>query len=301
MPRTSSAADESYDLKTPTGMISGSLVMPAKVVKPPVVLIIAGSGPTDRNCNGPQLRTDAYRLLAQSLEDRGIASVRYDKRGIAGSAAALASESDIRFDDYVNDAAGWIRQMRADRRFGRVAIAGHSEGSLIGMIAAEQAPVDAFATLEGVGFPAPAVIRRQLRPKLANLPDLNSANERILNELSAGRTIQDVPNQLLALYRPSIQSYLIAWFRYDPRVEIAKLQCSVTIVQGTADIQVTVEDAKALAAVLPAAKLVIVNGLSHVLKQAPDPSPDAQLRTVYSDPSLPIDDTVPSAITNALS
>ena len=84
-------------LKTPTGDIAGSLVVRPGTAQHPVVLIIAGSGPTDRDGNSPApiapgktLRTDSYKLLAQALAAEGIASVRYDKRGIGASAKAMA-------------------------------------------------------------------------------------------------------------------------------------------------------------------------------------------------------------------
>lgn len=298
--RAARAEDGSYDLATLTGTIYGTLSFPAGGSKPAVVLIIAGSGATDRNCNGPGIKTDAYLLLAQALAARGFASVRYDKRGIAASRAAGPSEANLRFDDYIADAEAWTAQLRNDGRFGKIAIAGHSEGSLIGMIAAQRAGVDAFVSLDGAGRPAADVLRSQLQPKLALAPDLHAANERILNALIHGQTVDDVPSELLVLYRPSVQPYLISWFRFDPRTEIAKLTGPVTIIQGTADLQVPVDDAKALSAAHPGATLVLIDGMSHVLKHASDASPAAQVQTVYVDPSIPIEPLVPATIAAAL-
>ncbi|HEY1729680.1 MAG TPA: alpha/beta fold hydrolase [Candidatus Baltobacteraceae bacterium] len=285
--------DENYDLQTPTGTIYGSLTMPAPSEVKKVVLIIAGSGPTDRNCNSPAgIHTDAYLLLAKGLAERGIASVRFDKRGIAASAAAASSESDLRFETYISDAQAWVRRLRSDGRFKHVTIAGHSEGSLIGMIAARNESADGYASLEGPAFPAAAILRTQLAEQLSAYPDLKAANDRILKALSAGQTTPDVPSQLLALYRPSIQPYLISWFRYDPRTEIAKLSCPVTIIQGTADLQVSVDNGKALRDALPRARLVMIAGMSHVLKDTSSDSLSVQQTTVYTDPRLPIDSTL---------
>ncbi len=267
----------------------------------PVVLIIAGSGPVDRDGNTqPYLRTDAYRLLAQGLAAYGIASLRYDKRAIGASAAAMQSESSLRFDDYVADAAAWVTRLRGDGRFNRLAIAGHSEGSLIGMIAAQRVPVEAFVSLDGAGYPAADVLRMQLAPQLATAPELDAANTRILESLLAGRIDPDVPPALAALYRPSIQPYLMSWFRYDPRIEIAKVRSVVTVVQGTADFQVPVDQGQALAAAHPGGRLVLVPGMSHVLKPADHMSREQQIQTVYTDPSFPLDPAVIRSIIDAL-
>jgi pimeloyl-ACP methyl ester carboxylesterase len=293
--------DSAYDLSTATGTIAGTLTRPPQAGRCPVVLIIAGSGPVDRDGNTqPYLRTDAYRLLARALAGHGIASVRYDKRAIGASAAAMKSESDLRFDDYVGDAAAWVAKLRGDGQFARIAIAGHSEGSLIGMIAAQRAPVDAFVSLEGAGYPAADVLRMQLAPQLAGAPDLAAASARILEALLAGRVDADVPVLLGALYRPSVQPYLISWFRYDPRAEIAKVPASVTVVQGTADFQVPVDHGEALAAAHPGSALVLVPGMSHVLKAADKMAREQQIQTVYVDPSIPLDPAVTEAVVHAI-
>ena len=294
-------AEAAYDLDTPTGKLYGTLATPAGARKPAVVLIVAGSGPTDRDCNaGAALRTDAYRLLAAALLPRSIASVRYDKRGVAASSSAASSEGALRFETYVDDVVAWIGKLRGDGRFGPIAIAGHSEGALVGILAAQRAKVDAFVSLEGPGVPAQDSIRRQLRPRLATLPELAKASDRILDALRDGHTVADVPEALRALYRPSVQPYLISWFRYDPRVEIAKLSTRTAIVQGTFDLQVSVDDARALAAARPAATLTLVERMSHVLKDAADATLASQMKTVYANPSLPIDLAVPAAIAAAL-
>ena len=295
------AVEVTYNLVTATGTLYGTLGLPGDARKPAVVLIIAGSGPTDRDGNaGVTLRTDAYRLLAAALVDRGIASVRYDKRGVAASSAAVRSEADLRFETYVDDAVAWLAKLHRDGRFGSIAIAGHSEGSLIGMLAAAHSKVDAYVSLEGAGFPAQDVLRRQLKPRLAALPELAAANERILTALTQGRAVPDVPEALQALYRPSVQPYLVSWFRYDPRVAIAKVSARTAIVQGTFDIQSLPDDARALAAAHPASTLTLVERMSHMLKDAPDATLASQINTVYANPSLPIDPAVPAAIAAAL-
>jgi pimeloyl-ACP methyl ester carboxylesterase len=294
-----SSVDLPITLRTTTGDIQGSLRLPAGNGRHPVVLIIAGSGPTDRDGNSPvpvapgkTLHTDSYRLLAEGLAADGIASVRYDKRGIGASAAAMAghTESEYTFDVGIEDAAAWIRMLRADPRFSRVVVVGHSEGSLIGMVAAQRATADGFVSIDGAGRPAAEVLREQLSeggaPPGMYVP--------ILDSLSAGRTVDSTPPALASLFRRSVQPYLISWFRYDPVTELKKLPYATLVIQGTRDIQVSDKDAKLLATV-PHAKLLEIDGMTHVLKPGPA-DPASQLATVYTDPGIALSPELVPAI-----
>lgn len=277
---------ETVHLATPTGRLEGSLVLPRTPPPWPVVLIIAGSGPTDRDGNSAALSggNNSLRLLAEALGARGIASVRYDKRGIGASQSALTREADIRFDTYVDDAASWIQQLQRDSRFKTITIIGHSEGSLVGMLAAEHAKADAFVSIAGAGRLASQLIHEQLS---AHAPAaIVEDADRVMDQLKIGMTTDSVPAPLLALFRPSVQPYLISWFHYDPAVEIRRLHVPVLIMQGTTDIQVSVKDARLLAAASPTATLYIIDGMNHVLKMVPADK-DAQLRS-YSNPTLPV-------------
>jgi pimeloyl-ACP methyl ester carboxylesterase len=277
---------DSLHVSTSAGPLEGSLLCPSSPAPWPAVLLISGSGPTDRNGNtvglpGPN---NSLKLLAEALAQRGIASVRYDKRGVGGSRAALTSEADLRFDMLADDAAQWVRRMRLDPRFSSITVAGHSEGSLLGMLATERARADAYVSLEGPGRGAVTVLHEQLTARAPAA--LAQQSDRIMAELAAGRTVDSVPPELAALFRPSVQPYLISWFRYDPAQELAKLTVPVLIVQGTTDIQVSVQDARLLSAAVPRAKAVIIDGMNHVLKMVPADM-TAQVKS-YSDPALPI-------------
>lgn len=289
--------DADIVLDTPTGKLAGSLLLPAAKTPVPVALIIAGSGPTDRDGNSRMIpgRNDSLRMLAEELAQAGIASVRYDKRGIGASTAAVRSESALRFETYIDDAAAWTARLRSDPRFSKVAVIGHSEGSLIGMVAAQQAGAAAFVSIAGTGAPLPAVLRRQLADKLP--VELLKENERVLGALERGETVEQVPPLLAALYRPSVQPYLISQFRYQPAERIAALAMPVLVVQGTTDIQVGVEDAQALKQANPRARLEIVEGMNHVLKMAP--AGGAQLAS-YGDPALPLAPGLATAVTSFL-
>lgn len=291
--RADGASEADISLQTATGTLYGTLAMPVRS-RPPIVLIIAGSGPTDRDGNSRLgLQSDTYKLLAADLSQRGVASVRFDKRGIGASAAALTSETDLTFETYIGDAAEWANMLDHDVRFSSVVIAGHSEGSLIGMIAARRIPARAFVSLDGAGRPAPAILREQLK---RNAPEVYAQSDAIITSLQHAEMVKTVPDDLNVLFRPSVQPYLIAWFKYDPAAEIAKVGAPATIVQGTADVQVTMEDAQLLKCGDPSADLVVVDGMNHVLKHAPDTSSQAAILKGYQDPMLPVEPAVVDAI-----
>jgi pimeloyl-ACP methyl ester carboxylesterase len=223
-------------------------------------------------------------MLADGLAERGIASLRYDKRGIAASRAAMTSESDLRFNHFIEDAGAWIKQLREDKRFSTITVIGHSEGSLIGMVAAGEAGADGYVSLEGAGRKAQDLLAEQLKPQLP--PEIFAQTESALAELSAGTIPKSTPPMLAALFRPSVMPYLVSWFKYDPAAEVGKLSIPVLIVQGTTDIQTTMTDAKALAAGNPAAKFLEIEGMNHILKEV---SGDRMAQIPkYSDPSLPV-------------
>lgn len=291
--------EQSITLDTGSGILYGSIVTPAGTSSPvPVVLLIAGSGPTDRNGNSKLLpgNNDSLKMVAENLAMSGIASLRYDKRGIGQSQSAVTQESALRFDTYVEDAAKWIDLLRKDPRFAIVVVAGHSEGSLIGMLASQQTRADGFISIAGPAQKASDVIRTQLAGKLPEA--LAQQNESILLTLERGATVEAIPAALPAnlaqTYRASVQPYLISWFRYTPASEIVKLKFPVLILQGTTDIQVSTTDAQALKAARPDARLVLVDGMNHVLKMVPADMAE-QLRS-YSNPSLPVAEELTQAI-----
>ena len=294
------AAVEPFHARNGFGTIEGTLVLPAACGPRPVALIIAGSGPTDRNGNqAPMLNARPYELLATALAASGVGSLRYDKAGITASVkAAPSSESAMRFEMGADDAALLVKQLRADPRVGKITIIGHSEGSLVGMLAAERAKVDGFVSLAGAGRPIADILREQLAKGIKDQTLLAKANA-IIASLASGKTVSDVPTELASLFRPSVQPYIISWMKYDPATELARIDAaSVLIAQGTTDIQVSLDDAKRLAAARPSAKLLVVDGMNHVLKAA-DAS-DASQQDAYTNPSLPIvPELIPALVATA--
>jgi hypothetical protein len=289
---TSSALADEVTLQTPTGTLYGTLLTPSSATPVPVVLIIAGSGPTDRDGNSILLPgpNNSLRMLAEGLVARGIASLRYDKRAVAASIGAAPAES---IDSNIADAAQWLQQLRTDARFSSVAVAGHSEGSLIGIVAAQRVAVDRVISIDGAGRRFGEVILFQLEGRVS--PELMAAARQIVASLNAGVTVANVPVVLWSVFRPSVQPYLISWMRYDPAVEISHLQVPTLVLHGTTDIQIPMSDAFLLAAGNRSATLRLIVGMNHVMKDVPLDDDDAQDRS-YSDPTLPIDAALVAAI-----
>ncbi|MCO7565628.1 lysophospholipase [Pseudomonas sp. S 311-6] len=273
------------DLDTGQGVLHGSLLLPQQDSPPPVVLIIAGSGPTDRDGNNPASgRLDNLKRLAQLLASEHIASVRFDKRGVAASQPATPDERDLSVERYVADTVAWGRKLRADPRFGPLILLGHSEGALIASLAAEQAGASAVITVAGSGRPVAEVLREQLAQRLP--PAQLARGNALIDRLQAGQTSLDVPPSLREVFRPTVQPYLISLLRQDPAAAFARIKVPALIVQGRNDVQVDVADAERLKAAKPDAQLALIDGMNHTLRISPRGM--RQQRDSYNNPGLPL-------------
>ena len=277
--------EEEYNLDVDKGKIYGTLMMPKDREGSTVALIIAGSGPTDRNGNNSSMKNNSLKMIAEALAKEGISSVRFDKRGIGESASLIEKEEDLVFEDYVNDVVGWIEKLKKDNRFNKVVVIGHSEGALIGAVAVNNTDGDGFVSIAGVGYSAYETLERQLKAQSQQVFEICKP---IMDELMKGNLVDDVPEGLYSLFRPSVQPYLISWFKYDPVEEISKVEEPVLIIQGDNDIQITVEDANRLYEGNPESKLVIIEGMNHILKDAPEDR-EGNIAT-YSNPTLPLNE-----------
>jgi len=278
------AQEETIALQTSTGNIEGTLLLPT-VEKPPIALIIAGSGPTDRDGNSSGLKMNYLKMLAEGLYENNIASIRYDKRGIGASVISGLKEDDLTFSHFISDAELWMDKIMDDSRFGDIIVIGHSEGSLIGIIASQNKKPNKFISIAGMGSTMLATLRRQLSDQP---PYILSMSEPILEKLEKGQTEDSVPPLLNNLFRKSIQNYLISISKYDPAVEISKLKCPVLVLQGTTDIQIDILDAEKLAESNSNSKLVVIDGMNHILKEAPE-NRLLNIQT-YGNPELKIKD-----------
>ncbi len=279
--------------------LRGKLLVPTTTSKPTsVVLIIAGSGPTNMDGNtivAGGMSNNSLKMLAEALAQNGIASLRYDKRGIGTSADININESELRFEHYVTDAMAWIDFLQHYKDWSSTTIIGHSEGALIGMIAANRhQAVTSYVSLAGTGRPAYKVIEEQL----AQQPqEVRQQVAMFNNTLRLGITISEVPAYLANLYRKSVQPYLISWFKYDPQNEISKLQIPTLIIQGETDIQVKSLDAELLTKAAQQPQQVLIPEMNHVLKHCASLNQQEQLLT-YSNPTQPLHPTLIPTITN---
>jgi len=277
-------------LKINTDQLFGTLTTPDLTKKYPVALLIAGSGPTDRNGNNSMMKNNSLKMLAEVLAKNGIASLRYDKRGIGESKASAISEQSLVFENYTEDAKSWINLLKQDKRFSAVIVIGHSEGSLIGMIAGAKA--NKFISIAGPGESADKLIKAQIASKSnKQLEDLTFP---IIDSLKSGHNVKKVDPMLNSLFRPSIQPYLISWFKYNPQSEIKKLNVPILIIQGSNDLQVTVKDAETLSQANKNAELLIVDKMNHVMKIV-EGDKQANLDS-YNNESLPLSEIMTKKI-----
>lgn len=276
------------NLDVPGGQLHGSLLLPQSPTAVPVVLIVSGSGPTDRDGNNPDGHNDYLRRLALLLAANDIASVRYDKRGVASGLPLAPDERMLNVESYVADAVAWGRKLHGDKRFSKVIILGHSEGALVASLAAPEAGAAAMISLAGSGRPVDQVLREQLQERIP--ANLLARSEQLITSLKAGHLDTDVPKPLQVVFRPSVQPYLISLFRQDPTKAYAALNMPVLIVQGRNDIQVGVKDAEALHAAQPKAELALIGGMNHVLRIVPMDM-KAQVAS-YRNPNLPLADAL---------
>jgi pimeloyl-ACP methyl ester carboxylesterase len=280
----------------PQGDLAGTLTDAGKGA--PVVLIIPGSGPTDRDGNSPLGVTAApYRMLAEGLARQGISSVRIDKRGMFGSKGAIPDANKVTIADYAADAHAWVASARAATGAKCVWVLGHSEGSLVALTAGQKPDgICGIISVSGTGRKLGAVLRGQLNANPANAPILPPALAAI-DSLEAGKPVDatTLPAPLQPLFNAAVQPFMIDLMAQDPPKLAGALTVPYLIVQGDKDMQVSVEDAEILAAAQPKAKLEVIPGVNHVLKTVASDDRGANLAT-YGDASLPIAQPVVDAI-----
>ncbi len=260
----------------------GTLTTPENQEAESLVIFIQGSGPTDRDGNQPMMKNDGIKKIARELAENGIASYRFNKR-IFKMEELKMKEEDLRFDDFSKDVEDILKYFVEEDKFKNLIVAGHSEGSLIGMLAAKE-NADAFISLAGAGEPIDSIIVDQVY-KMA--PQLGENARMAFDEIRANGKTTNYNPMLESIFRPSVQPYLNSWMQYDPAKEIQKLDIPVLIINGSADIQVEVDQAEKLKSGNEKAELVIINNMNHIFREVE--SKDRLVNTkTYNEPNLPL-------------
>ncbi len=292
--------EEEVTLSVENGNLGGIIMLPEGKNRQevPVVMIIQGSGPTDKDGNSAGIpgKNNSLKMLAEALAEEGIASLRFDKRGMGLSQSAGKQEQDLIFDDLVADASAWFDFIAEQKRFTKIGIAGHSQGALIGILVAQSKSALAYASIAGASMGIGETIMGQLRANPANPPAIIEEAKNIMNELQKGNNVSDIPPYFASLFRPSIQPFMSSWLKYKPQDELKTLNIPSMIVNGTTDIQVGMDDANRLKAAKPDARLIIIDGMNHVLKDAPA-ARNENIAT-YGNPDLPLNPDFKLVITS---
>lgn len=228
--------------------------------KPALAIIIAGSGPTDRNGNQNFLKNNALKKLAENLTNKGISTFRYDKR-IVKQIRKGDVDKDLMFDDFVSDATDVINYFKEKETYSKIYVIGHSQGSLVGMLAAKE-NADGFISLAGAGQNIGDVIVDQVT-KMA--PKLGEEAQKVVDKLKKGETTTEYPQALASVFNIDIQPFMINWMQYNPTEIISELKIPVLIVNGTKDLQVSEEEAQLLKDANEDAELKIIENMNHVL------------------------------------
>lgn len=271
-------------------LLKGTLYSPETTKKTPLLILLSGSGPTDRNGNQAGMENNSLKMLAEAAAKDGIAVYSFDKRIFAQMHSGTLDEKTLSFDDFINDAKQVISFFRLKKKYSKIVIGGHSEGSLIGMVAAN-GNADGFISISGAGRTIDQVVIEQV---VKQAPSLKEEMEKDFALLRKGETFP-LENQMLAmLFRESVQPYMISWLKYDPAIEIKKLKIPVLIINGTKDLQVAVSEAELLKAAKPDATLEIIENMNHVLK--PIAGDQAENSAAYGKPDLPISDKLTTAV-----
>lgn len=263
-------------------LIKGTLFLPENVTsKTKLVILIAGSGPTNRNGNQMGTQNNSLKFLAEGLTQKGIAVFSYDKRIFAQMMSKTLDEKTLSFEDFINDTKDVVSYFKSQKKYAKIVIAGHSEGSLIGMIASKD-NVDGYISLAGAGRSIDEIIVEQITKNSPSVKEETIKNFALLKD---GKTFENKNPLLESVFRKSIQPYMISWVKYNPQNEIKKLRIPILIINGTKDIQVPPSDAELLNKANPKSTLKIIENMNHIFKEI---TVDEDNIKSYSDPKLPV-------------
>jgi uncharacterized protein len=264
------------------GPIDAVLTVPPDADRPPVALLIAGSGTTDHDGNGPQIKPATLKKLAEQLAARKIATLRYDKRGAGGWKPEFGRPEDFRFKDYVDDAASLVNYLLGSGKFSRVIVAGHSEGGLVAILTARRVPVDRVVLLATAARRQGDLLKAQLEKQLA--PDVFGPIAKAIDDIMSGKIVDPTPPGLSI--PPTMQPGIASAFSADPIDPLKLIEQPTLIIGGGRDRQVARLDFIALSAASPLAKTLWLPDMNHVLVDVTDETDDL---AAYNQPERALD------------
>ncbi|KQL58332.1 MULTISPECIES: alpha/beta hydrolase [Bacillaceae] len=282
-------------------VIKAKVDLPANESKDmPVALILPGSGPTDKHGNSYLMpgRNDNLKLLSEHLNDNGIATIRYDKRGIGDNVSLAPNSIETRFDDYITDAQAWLRYAKEQESFSSVHLIGHSEGALIGLAAAIQEGVQSYFSVAGAGRTIDKVLVEQLENDPFITPELLEESADILEQLVQGDMVQEVSLELESLFNHSVQPFLSSWMAVDPAKLIEKATFPTYIIHGNNDQQIPVHDAQLLHDANQTSELYLIDQMGHGLRHVSDDIEEESIAAMSHD--TPLSEELLTILTTAI-
>lgn len=274
--------EQEVNIPTSSFIINGTLLNSTSKGKKPLVIIIPGSGPTDRNGNNIAMKNNSLKYLAEELVKNNIASYRFDKSALSYTKDDKSKIDSITFNTFIDEAKTVIQYFKSKKKYSKIIIAGHSQGSLVGMIASEN-KADAFISLAGAGRSIDEVLIEQIG---IQAPFLIADTEKVLKELKKGNTVEEFNPMLTSLFNKSVQPFLISWIKYNPQIEIQKLNIPILIINGSKDIQVQNLDAELLHKAAINSQLKLIENMNHIFKEINGDLTENM--GSYNNPDLPI-------------
>lgn len=265
--------------------VSGELTIPSTSEPHDLVIIIAGSGPTDRDGNIAGSKNNSLKYLSDELVKNNIATFRFDKRTLTIFKQPGFKEENIRFEDFVQDVEQIVALFNNDSRFDKIILAGHSKGSLLAMLAINKgAAVDAMISIAGAGQSIDQLIIKQIS---AQQPFFQEPVTQAFEQLKTQGFVTDYHPMLESIFRKSVQPFMLSWMQYDPQVEIASVTVPVIILNGTEDIQTDESEARRLHQAKSDALFFLIENMNHVLKEV-IPGDTMDNGRAYSEPNRPV-------------
>lgn len=278
-------------ISTNSETIKGTLLTPISKEKKTLIILIPGSGPTDRNGNNSMMKNNSLKFLTEDLIKKNIATYRYDKSVLSFTKDDREKIDSLTINVFINEAKAVISYFKKDNNYSKIIVAGHSQGSLVGMIAANNS-VDGFISLAGAGRTIDNILVEQIEKQA---PYLKDETVRIVNELKKGNLVNDYDPMLNSLFNKSVQSFLISWIKLNPQEELKKLTIPILVINGSKDIQVSTTEAELLHKANKNSQLYLVENMNHLFKKIKGDINENM--GSYNNPNLPVMEELTNIIT----